>query len=94
MSTGGWVILLIFVAIIIVMVFKWLQTDYDSGGSEIPSKETKSETPIIPVHEKKADYVTIYEFSPKKNVKVCRYCDGENPLDANHCGICGEEIDA
>ena len=93
MSTGGWLILLFFAAAIVVIIYKWLQTEDDPGGSEITPKPPKPEPKPIPVQKEQPNYVTIYEFNPAKNMKTCRYCDGENPMDAHRCGICGEEID-
>ena len=93
MSTGGWLILLFFVGAIVVIIFKWLITD-DESGSEIPPKPPTPEPKQIPVQKEQQNYVTIYEFNSVKNVKICRYCDGENPMDAHQCCICGEEIDA
>lgn len=94
MSTGGWLILLFFAAAIAIIIYKWLQTDYDESGSEVTPKPPTPAPEPIPVQEKQPVYVTVYEFNPAKNIKVCRFCDGENPMDAHRCGICGEEIDA
>ena len=93
MSTGGWLILLFFAAAIIVIIYKWLQTDYDERGSEITPKPPTPEPKPIPVQKEQPNYVTIYEFNHAKNMRICHYCDGENPMDAHRCGICGEEID-
>lgn len=92
MSTGGWLILLFFVVAIVVIIYKWLVTD-DESETEITPKLPTPEPKPIPVQKEQPNYVTIYEFNPAKNMKTCRYCDGENPMDAHRCGICGEEID-
>ena len=94
MSTGGWLILLFFAAAIVVIIYKWLQTDHYGSGSEYRLKPPTPEPKPIPVEKEQLNYVTIYEFNHAKNRKICRYCDGENPMDAYRCGICGEEIDA
>ena len=91
MSAGGWLILMLFVVGVVILVVKWLQTDSDDSGTiKKPTPEPKP----IPVEEKAPDFVTVYQMSSVKNVKICRFCDGENPVGANVCGICGEEIDA
>ena len=94
MSTAGWLILLFFAAVIVVIAYKLLQTDYNESGSEITPKPPTPEPKSDPVQKEQPNFVTIYEFHPAKNVKICRCCDGENPMDAPRCGICGEEIDA
>ena len=94
MSTGGWLILLVFAVAIVVIVNKFLHSDSEEFSPAPTPKPPKPEPKPILVQEKKLDYVTIYEFNPVKNIKVCRFCDGENPIDSHQCGICGEEIDA
>ena len=93
MTPGGLLILLFFVVGIIAIIFKWKKEDSDAA---IPPKPPAPDVAPIPVAdpEKKTDFVTVYQMHPITNVKICRFCDGENPMGVHICGICGEEIDA
>lgn len=91
-----WIILLLFVAIlvfIVIKVDKGFKTACDESDEiELPSSSPISDPKPVYVQKEQPKYVTIYEFSPKESIKICSYCDGENPIDTHHCSICGEEI--
>ena len=70
------------------------------GEKEKSYKDDSEYVPIpptpkpVPARENPLTYVTMYKFDSAKNIKACRFCDGEIPTGANRCGICGEKIDA
>lgn len=88
MGAIGWIVVVAFLATIAVIVYKAVHSEPE------PEPEPKPE-PVEPIsgEKKTPNYVTVYEFNPKKNVKVCCCCDGENTWDARRCCICGEKID-
>ena len=86
MGAIGWIVVLAFVVAITIIIYKVLHSD--------PEPEPKPDPVETISREKKMPtYVTVYEFNPKKNMKICCCCDGENALDAHKCCICGEMID-
>ena len=52
-----------------------------------PAKKTKP-NPVAVVPEK-TNQITIYEYQNWTNARRCPQCDGENPITAGCCSVCG-----
>ncbi len=91
----GVVIFLVFIAIIVFLIVKYIQADRETKSGEETTDYSDYYKKSVIVPEKKPQlpsYAAIYEYNSRRNVKICRCCDGENPVPATRCEICGEQI--
>ncbi len=90
----GVVIFLILAGLIGFLIYKYVKEGREEEVSDPSTDYTFRVKPITPPEKKAqpARYVAIYEYSQRKNARICRCCDGENSVYATKCNICGEDM--
>ncbi|MBR1759275.1 MAG: hypothetical protein IJ744_11220 [Lachnospiraceae bacterium] len=96
MNSFGWFWVALVIGMILVIVYNNIKKTKEEDAPAVPITKVPKPSPKpvekTEIVEEVPTYVSIYVYSPSYNIINCKYCDGENNVNAKTCCICGSVI--